>query len=338
MLVVAGPTAVGKSAFGLEAARRFGGEIVSADSRQAYRLMDIGTAKPTPAEREAVPHHLVDILDADEDYGLRVFLDTANDVIRNITARGRLPVVVGGSSQYVFALMEGWNPPGVPPNTEFREALERRAETEGGQSLHDELASIDPEAAAQIDPRNVRRVIRALEVRASKPLEPDELRAGANSQSDEALAVFALTSEAKPRGAPMSARAKSPRARRSLAESSLAIGLTLPREALYARIDARVDQMMAGGWIREVEGLVERGYGPELPSMSSIGYQELAEHLAGEADLADAVQRIKHRTHKLARSQYVWLRRAGWLTWFEADEDGLAKAMDRVGEWVALLE
>ena len=313
MLVVAGPTAVGKSSFGLEAARRFDGEIVSVDSRQVYTGLDIGTAKPSLAERQAVPHHLVDIIDPDEDFGLAPFLDLVGDVVSGIQSRSKLPVVVGGSSQYVFALIEGWSPPRVPPNAELRAELEQRAQADGPAALHVKLAAIDPETAAKIDPRNIRRVIRALEVRQSAK----------EGESDEAKAEEALTSEA-------------PLRREPVAKNILSIGLTLPREELYGRIDKRVDQMIKAGWLNEVERLSQRGYGPELTAMSSIGYQELTEHLSGNLGLADAVQRIKNRTHKFARSQYVWLRRAKWLEWFEADEPGLASAVDRVGEWIGI--
>lgn len=311
-LVVAGPTAVGKSAFGLEAARRFGGEIVSADSRQVYSGLDIGTAKATAVERQAVPHHLIDILQPDGVFGLAVFLDRLAVALSGIRGRGKLPVVVGGSSQYVFALMEGWSPPRVPPDPKLRAELERRAETEGPETLHAELAAVDPKTARRIDPRNVRRVIRALEVRNTQNSEREP---GTIRQRDEALAEDALTSGAQ------------------LSPDTLAIGLTMPREALYRRIDARVDGMMEAGWLPEVERLLKQGYGPTLTSMSSIGYQELSEHLGGGADLADAIQMIKHRTHRLARNQYVWLRRAEWLEWFEADDEGLSEAMGRVGEW-----
>jgi tRNA dimethylallyltransferase len=166
------------------------------------------------------------------------------------------------------------------------------------------LAALDPEASAKIDPRNVRRVIRALEVRHAATTEP---------------------------GASIA-----PRSAGALSKNTLSIGLTLPRKLLYERIDLRVDQMMEAGWLKEVARLGERGYGPELTAMSSIGYQELTEHISGNLELTAAVQRIKNRTHKLARSQYVWLRRAKWLEWFEADEPGLASAMSRVGEWVGM--
>jgi tRNA dimethylallyltransferase len=325
MLVVAGPTAVGKSSFGLQAAQRFGGEIVSADSRQVYTGLDIGTAKASLAEQRAIPHHLVDIIDPDEDFGLAPFLDLVGDVVTSIHSKDKLPVVVGGSSQYVFALIEGWSPPRVAPNAELRAALELRAKTDGPAALHAELAAQDPEAAAKIDPRNLRRVIRALEIRQSEERQAaeQEPQAGVEGESDEAKAEEPLTSEAPLRG-------------EQGAKNTLAIGLTMPREQLYERIDQRVDHMIEAGWQAEVESLRERGYGPELTSMSSIGYQELSEHISGNVDLTEAVQRIKNRTHKFARGQYVWLRRAKWIEWFEADEPGLASAMDRVGEWVAI--
>ena len=299
-VVVAGPTAVGKSALGLRIARDFGGEIVSADSRQVYRGLDIGTAKATAQDRSSVPHHLVDILRPDQDYGLVPFLDQAKGVMDDVSGRGRVPVVVGGSSQYVFALVEGWTPDRVPPDPALRAALELRAEEEGGRRLHMELAAVDPEAAARIDHRNTRRVIRALEVRAAAE------RAGETSHGEQA-----------PTG---------------LAHDAIAVCLTLPRTELYDRIDKRVDGMIAAGWVSEVERLLASGYGPDLPSMSSIGYQELAEHVAGRVSLEDAVLTIKHRSHRLARGQYVWLRRAKWLKCFGADPGGIRMAEEWVGE------
>ena len=305
--MVAGPTAVGKSAFGLRIARQLNGEIVSADSRQAYRGLDIGTAKATVDERESVTHHLVDILEPDQEYGLVPFLDLARKAIDEITARDRLPVVVGGSSQYVFALMEGWKPCRVPPNSRLRAALQRRAVRDGSQRLHADLAAIDPEAASQIDPSNARRVIRALEVRAQaiEGISPPPWQGPDDGNGLDRL------------------------------HEATAIGLTLPRDELYRRIDARVDRMMAQGWLNEVAALLQRGYGPELSSMSSIGYSELAEHIDGKTDLPSAVQRIKYRSHRLARSQYAWLRRAAWVEWFESDDEGVRRALDRVGEQIA---
>ena len=325
--MVAGPTAVGKSAFALRIARLLNGEIVSADSRQAYRGLDIGTAKATVDEQKSVPHHLIDILEPDQEYGLVPFLDLARRAIGEITSRGRLPVVVGGSSQYVIALMEGWKPRRVPPNSTLRSALQRRADKDGYQRLHAELAAIDPEAAAQIDPSNVRRVIRALEVRAHASWETSP---PPRHGPDDGTGLDRLQ-EGTATG--LSGAGKG--GQQGLADNAVAIGLTLPRDELYRRIDARVDRMMDQGWLNEVEELLQRGYGPELSSMSSIGYAELAECIAGRTDLVDAVQRIKHRSHRLARSQYVWLRRAGWLEWFESDDKGAMRALDRVGERIA---
>lgn len=317
---------MGKSAFALRIARLLNGEIVSADSRQAYRGLDIGTAKATMGERKSVPHHLIDILEPDQEYGLVPFLDLARRAIEEITSRGRLPVVVGGSSQYVFALMEGWKPCRVPPNSTLRAALQRRADKDGYQRLHADLGAIDPEAAAQIDPGNVRRVIRALEVRAhaSEETSPPQRHGPDDGTGLDRLQEGTATGHS---GAGTGGQ--------GLADNAVAIGLTLPRGELYRRIDARVDQMMDQGWLDEVEELLRRGYGPELSSMSSIGYAELAECIAGRTDLVDAVQRIKNRSHRLARSQYVWLRRAEWLEWFESDDEGVMRALDRVGELIA---
>ena len=319
--MVAGPTAVGKSAFGMRMASQLDGEIVSADSRQVYRGFDIGTAKATSGERASVPHHLVDILEPDQEYGLLPFLDLAQKAIEEISARDRLPVVVGGSSQYVFALMEGWNPDRVPPNSRLRAALQRRADKEGSRKLHKDLAEIDAELAAQIDHRNTRRVIRALEIRAHE----DQARWHVTGDP-----ILDSRSQGRARKSDCGAGKRG----EGLAQIAIAIGLTLPRDELYRRIDARVDQMIDRGWLKEVQTLLRRGYDADLSSMSSIGYWELAEHIAGRTDYASAVQNIKHRSHRLARSQYVWLRRATWLEWFDADKEGLRRAADRVGEQI----
>ena len=324
VLVVAGPTAVGKSEFGLKAARQLRGEIVNADSRQVYKGLDVGTAKPTKSELRTVRHHLVDILDPDEDYSLAIFLSFASKAITDISDRGLLPVVVGGSSQYVFALMEGWNPPRIPPNSKLRSELEKRAESEGYKRLYSDLVEINPEAASDIDPRNVRRVIRALEVIRE---QPKQSASQSEQESDHHQSRIASQTTMQTKTANVASEQTSHR--------TLSIGLTLPRQELYNRIDVRVDRMMELGWLTEVEVLLTNGYEPKLSSMSSIGYQELASHITDDLKLSEAVRRIKSRTHRLARSQYVWLRRAHWLEWFDSNEEGLIKAMDRVGDWAA---
>ena len=296
LLAVVGPTGVGKSALALKLAGRLGGEIVSADSRQVYRRLDIGTAKPSPEDRASVPHHLIDIVDPDEDYSLALFLRQAAEAIQNVTHAGRLPILTGGTGQYVWGLLEGWQVPEVPPDLELRGILEDRAEREP-EALYEELARLDPAAAERIDPRNVRRVIRALEV--------EKARAG-------------------PRGPH-----KETRYRAKL------IGLTLERAELYRRIDERVDAMLAAGWLDEARGLLERGCSSDLPSLSSLGYEEMMRVLRDDMSLDEAAQRIKFKTHQLARRQYAWFRLADpRIHWFDATA-GFEPVYAEVSAWMA---
>lgn len=300
LLAIVGPTAVGKSSLALELAARFGAEVVSADSRQVYRKMDIGTAKPSVEERSTTPHHLIDVVDPDDPYSLALFLEQARSVIDQVHGRGRLPLLVGGTGQYVCALLEGWRVPAAPPDPALRRRLEERARSEGGHSLHRELARTDPAAAARVDPRNVRRVVRALE-------------------------VSLLGGGGRPRG-PRKAATR---------YRTLTIGLTQDRAALYRLIDDRVDRMVASGWIEEVRGLLDMGYSPDLPSMSGVGYGEISMHLTGRLLLDEAVRRIKYRTHRFARSQYAWFRPDDpEIRWFDAVR-GYAGPLDTAGEWLS---
>jgi len=274
LIAVVGPTATGKTALAVAVARAIGGEIVGADSRQVYRRMDIGTAKPTPEERALAPYHLLDVADPEEPFSLVQYLELATVALEDIWARGRQPLLVGGSGQYVWALLEGWTVPRLPPQRELRRSLEERAGREGAEALHRELARIDPRAAAGIDARNVRRVIRALEVHGAtgRPISVWKEKAPPNWDT-------------------------------------LILGLTCPRDELCRRIDARADAMMDAGLVDEVRGLLAEGYSPELPSMSGIGYREVCQYLAGEVELPAAVARIKTATHRLARQQATWFRR-----------------------------
>ncbi len=274
LTAIVGPTAVGKTALAVALAQQLGAEIVSADSRQLYRLMDLGTAKPTPAERAAAPHHLLDICDPDEPFSLAAYQELATHAIAAIIARGRPPLLVGGTGQYLAAVLEGWQVPRVAPQPELRASLERAATEHGAAALHARLAAVDPAAATQIAPSNVRRVVRALE-------------------------VYSVT------GVPISAqqtRQPPPYAIRTL-------WLTRPREELYARADTRADAMIAAGLADEVADLRRRGYSWELPSMSSLGYIQLRPFLEGEATLAACVERLKFDTHSFIRRQEAWFRR-----------------------------
>ena len=282
LIAIVGPTAVGKTRLALHLAQRLGGEIINADSRQVYRGLDIGTAKATATERSLVPHHLLDICDPDETFSLALFLQQAKAAVEKVSKRNHVPLLVGGSGQYIWGFLEGWELPKVAPNPALRADLELQLERRGLWPLYQLLQAVDPKTAERTDPKNPRRVIRALEVHLS----------GATKASK-----------------------KSTRATET--QPSLVIGLTTCREELYRRIDDRVDRMMAQGFLNEVDRLIQEGYSLDLPSMSGAGYKELAAHLKGELSLEDAVQRIKVRTHNIARHQYAWFRlkdpRIQWL-------------------------
>jgi len=282
VVAIVGPTGIGKSQLVLKLAQIFGGEIVSADSRQVYRYMDIGTAKPTLEERALVPHHLIDIVNPNEDFTLAQYQQLAYNAIEDVHQRGKTPFLVGGSGLYVWSVLEGWGIPQVPPDPEFRSSLEERAARGGEDELYQELMKVDPAAAQRIDPRNVRRTIRALEVYRSTNIPFSRLQ-----------------------------RKETPPFK------TLVVGLTADRTELYRRIDSRVERMMEQGLVAEVEMLVKRGYHFGLPSMSGIGYKQAGMYLMGEIILETAVQQIKFETHRIARHQYAWFRlkdeRIRWL-------------------------
>ena len=271
LVAIIGPTAVGKTKLALSLAPDFNGEIVNADSRQVYRFMDIGTAKPNQADRDIIPHHLIDIVNPDEPFSLAVYKNLANNAIENIKLRGKIPFLVGGSGLYIWSVIEGWVIPEVPPNNQFRQRLENIASEKGIDTLFEELRKIDPLAATRIMPTNLRRIIRALEIYQATGSPPSQSR------------------QKKP--PPFSA---------------MIIGLTTERKALYNMIDSRVDEMIANGLVNEVKDLEARGYGFNLPSMSSIGYRQIGLFLKGEMSLSEAVQQVKYETHQFARRQYTW--------------------------------
>ncbi|MGQ9677286.1 MAG: tRNA (adenosine(37)-N6)-dimethylallyltransferase MiaA [Chloroflexota bacterium] len=284
LIAIVGPTAVGKSDLALHLALTLGGEIVSADSRQVYRYLDIGTAKPTPEERARVPHHLIDVVDPNERYTLAQYQADAYRAIDGIIGRGHIPFLVGGTGLYVRAVVEGLRIPRVAPNARLRAELERRAVDEGPEALYQELQRVDPEAAAQIDWRNVRRIIRAIEVYRATGHRISELR----------------ESQAPP-------------------YEVLMIGLTIERSELYRRIDQRVDRMIAAGLVDEVQRLVDMGYGFDTPAMSGLGYRQIGAYLRGEVSLPEAVEAIKNETHRFARQQYTWFRLDDpRIRWYEA--------------------
>ncbi|MGH2536142.1 MAG: tRNA (adenosine(37)-N6)-dimethylallyltransferase MiaA [Candidatus Promineifilaceae bacterium] len=298
LLVIVGPTAVGKTALSLRLAAEFGGEIVSADSRLLYRGLDIGTAKPAPAERSQVPHHLIDICSPDERLSLGAYQQLAYAAIEAIQARGRLPILVGGTGQYVRAVTQGWSVPRVPPRPRLRAALRTLGQEEAARWL----SRLDPPAAGRIHPNNLRRVVRALEV--------------------------ILTT-----GRPMSELQR----RRPPPYAILTLGLTAGRRTLHDRADARVDAMLAGGLLAEVCALKEAGFGADLPAMSGLGYRQLLAYLDGEFEYDAAVERIKYDTHRLIRQQATWFRpddrSIRWLSVERADWQ--AAAIREVATWLS---
>ena len=285
LICVVGPTGVGKTSLAIELAEHLNGEIVSADSRQIYRGMDIGTGKPAPDQLIRARHHLIDRVDPDQSYTLAEYQADAYVAINDIFSRGKQPLLVGGTGLYVRAVTEGLQIPAVPPNPELRAQLEARAARAGGAKLYEELQQVDADAAAKIDPRNVRRTIRALEVYLSTGQK------------------FSTAGKTQP--PPFAVRR---------------LGLTLPREELYRRVDARVDEMIARGWLDEVRGLAAK-YAWHLPALSSLGYPQLGAVLRGELTLADAAREIKHHTHRFIRHQYAWFRPGDpHITWFDASQ------------------
>jgi tRNA dimethylallyltransferase len=303
MIAIVGPTAVGKSELALHLARYFPIEIISADSRQVYRYMDIGTNKPSLAERESVPHYLIDVVDPDQDFNLAMYHQLAIEALKTIKQKDKLPLLVGGSGLYVWSLVEGWKIPQVPPDQERRSQLEARAEQEDSPSLYQELRDIDPIAAVKISPTNTRRIIRALEIYHATGQRPSQL------QRKEAPDF-----------------------------TTLLIGLTRERSELYRRIDYRVDNMIRMGLVEEVENLLKRGYSLSLPSMSGIGYKQIGQFLQGEMTLPQAIDKIKYETHRLARHQYAWFRLGdSRIHWFdgsgaeaEANYDFIGATLNKV--------
>jgi len=300
LVVVTGPTAVGKSALAVALAERFDAEIISADSRLVYRGLDVGTAKPSLAERSRVPHHLIDLVEPDQPFSVADFQAAAEAALDDVARRDHLALLVGGSPHYVQAVVDRLVLPAVAPQPARRQELEALATREGAGAVFARLQRLDPAAAARADPWNVRRLIRAIEVVEST-------------------------------GEPFSRLGR----RREPARPALHLALTAPRPQLYAWIDARVDAMLAAGWRAEVEGLLARGLDPALPSLSATGYRELVQAIHGELPLATAVERIKFRTHAFARRQYTWLRRDPRLEWHLVGPELQQSAIDRVARYLA---
>jgi tRNA dimethylallyltransferase len=300
LVVIIGPTAVGKTSVSIQLAERLAGEIVSADSRLFYRGMDIGTAKPSIEERNHIPHHLIDVADPDEIWSLAVFQRAAAEAIADIQMRHKLPFLVGGTGQYIHAVTHGWSPPETKPDAGLRKVLEEMAKALGNTWLHERLAQLDPSSAKAIDPRNLRRTIRAMEVIFSTGRRFSDQR----GQGENPYHL-------------------------------LTIGLIRPRLELYTRVDTRIDAMFDTGLLEEVGTLVAKGYSPDLPTMSAIGYRECGLVIRGEISLEEAKVRMRRLTRTFVRRQANWFKMEDpEIFWYEPIEGMVEKIEQRIRDFL----
>ncbi|MDF2683366.1 MAG: tRNA ((37)-N6)-dimethylallyltransferase MiaA [Brevibacillus sp.] len=283
LVVIIGPTAVGKTDLSLELAEQFEGEIISGDSMQVYREMNIGTAKAAQEELARVPHHLIDIISPSDEYSVAQFQDSATRLITEINQRGHLPFIVGGTGLYIESVTHRFQFSQTSQDPELRDRLQRLADTEGVEALHSRLAAVDPVTAERLHPNDVKRVIRALEI---------------YECSGYKMSDFQLRAQYSP-------------------YDLVIIGLTMDREKLYQRINHRVDLMIEAGLIEEVRSLLDRGYDATLVSMQGLGYKEVIPYLYGEVTLEKAVNDIKQRTRHFAKRQLSWFRRMPQIQWFD---------------------
>lgn len=301
VLVICGPTGVGKTAVAIEVAERLDGEIISADSRQIYRYLDIGTAKPTPEERQSIPHHLVDIVDPDRQFTAADYGELARKTVKHILDRGKRPIVCGGSGLYLYALTEGFFD-GPPADPEIREELDAVAARKGVEHLHQMLSELDPEAGRRIDPHDKVRITRALEVLRICGEPISLLRKEGRYPAQEFRFVK--------------------------------VGLIQPRHELYKKIEERVDKMIEGGLLGEVRSLRERGYDRELVPLKTVGYREIFDHLEGRFPLERAIELIKRNTRRYAKRQLTWFRKDKEIQWYEVKTPGLVDRIVRAFEEV----
>lgn len=285
LIAIVGPTAAGKTKISIDLALRLESEIISGDSMLIYKGMSIGTAKPTISERGGVPHHLIDILNPAAEYSVADFQKHASQLISEVNQRGKIPLLAGGTGLYVKALLEGYQFVQAPVNDAIREKLAALADIHGSQYIYDKLTALDPRAASRLHPNDLRRVIRALEVR---------------------LATGKSISE------------QNSAAKTGLVYDTAVIGLYMERDLLYQRINSRVDSMLASGLIDEVSALLASGISPNCQSMQGIGYKEVVSYLKGETDLPTTIEKIKQATRNFAKRQLTWYRKMPYIKWFDA--------------------
>jgi tRNA dimethylallyltransferase len=300
LIAVVGATGTGKTDMAIALAEALGGEVVSADAYQVYRGLDIGTAKATAEQRARVPHHLIDVADPAEPLTLARWLDLAQAALADVWSRGKLPVLVGGSGQYVWALLEGWQVPRVAPDPALRAELESLAAESGTPALLERLRELDPDAAGRIDGSNPRRLVRAIEV---------------------------VEREGRPLAA---CQARSP-----IDADVLVLGLRLPREELYARLDARTDAMYAAGFVDEVRRLRDEAKGETAAVRAGVGYREASEYLDGKIDLPEAIRLHKAANHRLVRRQNAWFKPVdARIRWIDAGEDTARRCVTLARGWL----
>ncbi|AKU27785.1 tRNA (adenosine(37)-N6)-dimethylallyltransferase MiaA [Anoxybacillus geothermalis] len=283
VVVIVGPTAVGKTRLGIALAKKLGGEIISGDSMQIYKGMNIGTAKVKPDEMDGIPHHLLDIKEPCEPFSVVEFQRLCRALIADISARGRLPIIVGGTGLYIQAAIYDYQFSDAPSDEAYRRALRQLAAEQGVEALHRQLEAVDPESAARIHPRNVRRVIRALEVYHSTGKPFSEWQRGQQKQ---------------------------------LLYEAAIIGLTAERSVLYRRINERVDQMIAEGLVDEARALYDRGF-RDCQAVQAIGYKELYDYFDGRVSLEEAVEQLKQNSRRYAKRQLTWFRNQMPVEWFD---------------------
>ncbi|MBM7624118.1 tRNA (adenosine(37)-N6)-dimethylallyltransferase MiaA [Sporohalobacter salinus] len=288
LVAIIGPTAVGKTELSLALAKELNAEIISGDSMQVYKEMDIGTAKPTVEERQNIPHHMIDILTPEEDFSVADFQKRVDELIPDIVERNRLPMLVGGTGLYIKALIQGFLFPEMETDWELRERLEKEAEKHGTEYVHNKLKEIDPTLADKLHPNDLRRVIRGIEV---------------YKQTGKTSTYFREKAKERP-----------PR------YQAVKIGLRRDRDELYSRINRRVDLMIDNGLVKEVKELYEAGYERGLTSMQGLGYKELLGYFEGEYDLEEAIRLIKRDTRHFAKKQLTWFRKDDKINWFDVGE------------------
>lgn len=309
LLVILGPTATGKTELAVEVALLTNGEVISADSMLVYKHMDIGTAKPTLDECKGVPHHLINILNPDQEFSVARYQSMAKSKIKDIHARGKLPILAGGTGLYIQSILDGYKFGKVKINYKLREKMRSYAQENGNLALHNKLHAVDPETAARLHPNDLKRIIRALEIYHETGKKMSSLNKNNNINSIE---------------------------QQNSIYNAYVFGLSMPREELYCRINKRVDQMLAGGLVDEVKCLLRSGYDTDLVSMQGLGYKEIAAYLKGEIDMDNAIYLIKRDTRRFAKRQLTWFRRDPRIKWFNikdyANYYGLAlEIIDQMG-------